>query len=85
MGHAGAVSCVAYSRNGERIVSGGFDKTIKVWDAVSGKELLSIKGHTGGVLSVALSPDGNRIVSGGTDGNVKVWYTSSSMDAREKR
>ena len=40
------------------------DKTVKVWDAASGQEVLTLKGHTDAVTSVAFSPDGKRIVSG---------------------
>ena len=55
---------MAFSPDGKRIVSGSRDNTVKVWDADSGKELLTLKGHTGGVTSVAFSPDGKRLVSG---------------------
>jgi WD40 repeat protein len=48
------------------------DKTVKVWDAATGKETLSLTGHTSWVSSVAFSPDGKRIVSGSQDGTVKV-------------
>ena len=39
------------------------DKTVKVWDAQTGQELLTLKGHTHGVHSVAFSPDGKRLAS----------------------
>jgi WD40 repeat protein len=40
------------------IVSGGADKTVKVWDTATGQEALTLKGHTAMVRSVALSADG---------------------------
>jgi len=64
-GHATRVSSVAFSPDGGRIVSGGHDGTVKVWDAMTGLETLPLKGHTGAVFSVAFSPDGKRIVTGG--------------------
>jgi WD40 repeat protein len=36
---------VAFSPNGQRIVTGSYDGTAKLWDAASGKELLTLKGH----------------------------------------
>jgi eukaryotic-like serine/threonine-protein kinase len=46
---------------------------VKVWDAITSEELLTLRGHNGYVLSVAVSADGKRIVSGSLDQTVKVW------------
>ena len=64
---------VCYSRDGKWVVSAGADKTVKVWDAHTGKEIRSLQGHTGRVLSVAFSRDSKRIVSGSDDMTGKVW------------
>ena len=50
---------------------------MKVWDAETGQETLTLKGHSDGVYSVAFSPDGKRIVGGGRD--IKVWDASKSV------
>ena len=55
---------MAFSPDGKRIVTGSGDQTVKVWDADTGQEVLTLKGHTAQVTSVAFSPDGKRIVSG---------------------
>jgi len=54
-----------------RIASGSEDKTLKVWDAATGRETLALKGHTMEVLRVAFSPDGKRIASGSGDNTLR--------------
>ena len=75
-GHLGWVS-VAFSPDGQRIVTGSGDKTAKVWDAASGRELLTLKGHSAAIEAVAFSPDGQRIVTGSADHTAKVWEAAS--------
>ena len=72
-GHSDFVRSVALSSDGTRIVSGSKDKTVRVWDAQSGKCLRTLEGHSHQVKSVALSADGTRIVSGSWDETVRVW------------
>jgi WD40 repeat protein len=45
-------------QDGKTVVSGSFDKTVRVWDAATGKEVQKLEGHSGGVNSVAFSPVG---------------------------
>ena len=53
----------------QRIVSAAVsDKTLKVWDATTGQETLTLKGHTVWVHSVAFSPDGSGSLSGSRTG-----------------
>jgi WD40 repeat protein len=68
---------VAFSPDGQRIVTGSWDRTAKVWEAASGKELLTLQGHSATVCSVAFSPDGQRIVTASEDHTAKVWKAAS--------
>ena len=70
-GHTSGVNSVAFSPDGNHIVSGSFDESVRVWDALMGVELTSLNGHTSFVNSVAFSPDGTRIVSGSGDQSVR--------------
>jgi WD40 repeat protein len=79
-GHTAGVNSVAFSPDGQHIVSGSRDKTLKIWDANNGKQLQTLTGHTGWVTSVSFSPDGQRIVSGNYDKTVKLWHASEPTE-----
>ncbi len=72
-GHDGSVHAVAFSSDGELLVTGGNDNTVKLWNVESGKTLYTFRGHNGPVKAVEFSPDGHRIASGSTDQRVKLW------------
>jgi WD40 repeat protein len=68
----GDVISVAWSPDGTRIVGGGTDGLLRIWDT-EGQKVLDITGLTGFVRSVDWSPDGTKIVSGGDDETIRVW------------
>ena len=72
-GHRGDITSIAFSRDGLRFVTGSRDKTAKIWDLRSGRQLATLRGHSAFVESVAFSPDGSRIATGSWDNTVKVW------------
>ncbi len=72
-GHIGTVTSVSFSPDGSRIVTGGRDRTAKVWDARTGTALLELRGHMGTVNGASFSEDGARVVTGSDDGTAKVW------------
>jgi len=57
-GHSGWVDSVAFSLDGQRVVSGSNDRTMRLWDIATGAALQMLKGHSDSVSSVAFSPDG---------------------------
>ena len=74
--HPNAVNAVRFSPDGSRIVSGGADNTVRVWDATTREPMLvghPLRGHHGEVTSVVFNPTGTRVVSGSLDGSVREW------------
>jgi hypothetical protein len=53
---------------------------VRVRDAITGQELLTLKGHTEGTLSMAFSPDARHLASGAWDGTVKVWDVVGGLE-----
>ena len=72
-GHTNGVTSVAISRDDQFVVSGLYDRTVRMWDTARGKILRELKGHADKVNSVAISPDCQHIASGSGD---EVWIWS---------
>ena len=71
--HNGEVTCVVYSWKGDKLVSGGSDKSVRLWTIETGTCDHDFTGHTREVTSVAYSPQENLIASGSSDGTLKLW------------
>ena len=72
-GHELPVEDMAFSRDGQLLVSAGDDGTVRVWNVGKGEVQAVCIGHQAMVLAVAISPDGQTIASASVDGSVKLW------------
>jgi WD40 repeat protein len=81
---AGGVLSVGFSPDGLRIVTGSRDKTARVWDAATGREIVVLSGHESWVSSAAFSPDSTRVVTGSRDETARVWDVRLAAMAAER-
>ena len=73
------VTDAAFSPDEKRVATVGMDGTLRVWDALTGDELLT-KGEAGvdgPIFAVAYGPDGTRLATGDNEGNAKIWDAAS--------
>jgi WD40 repeat protein len=79
-----AMSSAAFSPDGTRIVAGSTDKTVRLWDAATGKPIVQpMRGHDQWVTKVAFSADGAQIASASLDGTVRLWDASTGKPTGE--
>ena len=72
-GHKSAVSSVAFSPDGQTLVTGSYDHTLRLWDQHGQPIGQPLQGDQDWVSAVAFSPDGQTIVSSGKEGKIRLW------------
>jgi RNA polymerase sigma factor (sigma-70 family) len=82
-GHRGGVYATAVSPDGKVIATGSQDCTVRLWDAVTGKEFRRLEGHTDWVGGLSFSPDGKYLASGGNDGRIFVREAATGKVVRQ--
>jgi len=85
-GHQDAVYSVALSPDGTLLATASFDKSVKLWDARTGKELrvyTGPNGHQNSVLNVTFSPGGDSIATAGADNTARIWDIPVNTPTKE--
>lgn len=79
-GHSDYVQAVAISPDGQMVISGSDDRTIKLWQMVAKngvahlQPIRTLSSHLGYVRTLAISPDGQLLASGSNDKTIKIWH-----------
>jgi Tol biopolymer transport system component len=79
-GHDNAVISAAVNPDGSRIVTASSDKTARIWDAATAKEIAVLHGHDRELNSAAFSPDGSRIVTASWDKTARIWDAATAKE-----
>ncbi|MEH1858604.1 MAG: AAA-like domain-containing protein [Nostoc sp.] len=79
-GHSDEVFSVVFSPDGKTLASASRDKTIKLWNRETGKEITTLRGHSDRVISVVFSPDGKTLASASHDKTIKLWNRETGKE-----
>ncbi len=71
--HSDWVRCMSFTPDSLKLVSGSFDKTIKLWKLDTGTEIHTLGERLKGVFALAVSPDGKLLASGSWDETIELW------------
>jgi WD40 repeat protein len=83
--HTGTILFLKYSPDGKYLATASKDKTVKLWDAVTRRQVRELAGHTDEVSCVAFSPDSQRLASASKDGTVRLWEVATGKELRTLR
>ncbi|MGC0415557.1 TIR domain-containing protein [Embleya sp. AB8] len=72
-GHTGRLWTAAAHPTRHLLATAGDDRTIRLWNPLTGEETALLTGHTGAILTLAFSPDGTLLAGGAEDGTVRLW------------
>jgi WD40 repeat protein len=84
-GHGGWAECLAFSRDGRTVVSGGGENNLRFWDVKSHREKFPqiAEAHSEYLRSATFSPDGRWLATGGADGTARLWrWNGSTLDRK---
>ena len=71
-----------FTPDGKQLLTISRDNSATLWDAASGKALLTLHGHRAPVTSVAISPDGKLLATASDDKTVKIWEAASGKEIK---
>lgn len=71
------VTSLCFSQDGTKLVSGLFDRNIKIWDVITGECLNILEGNNDYILSVDFNPDASRVVSYSKNGRIMIWNSDT--------
>ncbi|HEY3967435.1 MAG TPA: protein kinase [Planctomycetaceae bacterium] len=81
-GHLGPVRSVSFSDDGNLVLSGSHDNTVKIWEQKTGRTVKTLRGHASWVRACAFSPDHKTVLSASHDNKAKRWNITDYEEVR---
>ena len=73
LGHTDSINSVSWSHDSAHLATASDDKTVRIWDAKTGKEVQQCLGHTSRVCSVSWAHDSAHLATASEDKTVRIW------------
>ncbi|XP_055904407.1 bromodomain and WD repeat-containing protein 3 [Eupeodes corollae] len=73
VGHLSSVYCVLFDRTGQYIITGADDLLIKIWSAIDGRLLATLRGASAEITDIAINLDNTMLAAGSLDRILRVW------------
>ncbi|ETO32883.1 WD-40 repeat-containing protein [Reticulomyxa filosa] len=83
VGHSETVSFIRFSPDNQQLASCSYDKTIRIWDFESGKEIKRLSGHSDIIFELHYSSDGSALVSCSRDKTIRIWDVKSGKKCKK--
>lgn len=81
-GHTDSVHSLALSADGQTLISGSYDNTVRQWNLQDSAMFASATVTGSTTMSMAFAPDGQTMATGGEDGTIKVWWLDRPLAPR---
>ncbi|HEX3147911.1 MAG TPA: PQQ-binding-like beta-propeller repeat protein [Gemmataceae bacterium] len=85
IGHKEPVVSLAFNQTGDRLVSASHDRTARLWDLKTKKELTQFAGHARALTTAIFSPDGKTVATAAFDKTVRFWDVATGKEDESKR